>query len=66
MREIHAYKVLAETDEGKRSLGRFRRRQEGEIKINLEKCGVKVWTTFILLRIGTGGWGQNCEQGNEF
>jgi hypothetical protein len=39
----------------KRSLGRSRRRWEGNIKMDLQGVGWGVWTGLICLRIGTGG-----------
>jgi hypothetical protein len=51
-----AYRVLVGIPEGKRPLGRPRRRWEDNIKMDLEEMG---WggalTGFIWLRIGTGG-----------
>jgi hypothetical protein len=47
------YRVLVEKPEGKRPLGRPRRRWEDNIKIDLLKVGVR--TGLIWLRIGTGG-----------
>jgi hypothetical protein len=41
--------------EGKRSLGRTRRRWEDNIKMGLQEVGWGAWTGLIWLRIGTGG-----------
>jgi hypothetical protein len=41
--------------EGKRPLGRPRRRWEDNIKMELQEVGVKAWTGSMWLRIGTGG-----------
>jgi len=40
--------------EGKRPLGRTRRRWE-DIKMDLQEVGYGAWTGLIRLRIGTGG-----------
>jgi len=45
-----SYRVLVGKPEGKRPLGRPRRRWEGNIKMNLQEVGCGSW-----LRIGTGG-----------
>jgi hypothetical protein len=46
------YRVLVGKPEGKKPLGRPRRRWEGNIKMDLQEmgCGL-IWP-----RIGTGGW----------
>jgi hypothetical protein len=41
--------------EEKRPLGRRRRRWEDNIKMDLKKQDVEVWTRSSWLRIGTGG-----------
>jgi len=41
--------------EGKRPLGRPRRRWEDDIKVDLQDVGCGVWTGSRWLRIGTGG-----------
>ena len=41
--------------EGKRLLGRHRRRCEDNIKIDLQEVGWGEWTGLIWLTIGTGG-----------
>jgi hypothetical protein len=50
-----AYRVLVERSEGRRPLGRPRRRWENNIKIDLQEVGWGAWTGMIWLRIGTGG-----------
>jgi hypothetical protein len=41
--------------EGRRPLGRLRRRWEDNIKMDLQDVGWGAWTGSIWLRIGTGG-----------
>jgi len=48
-------RVLVGNPEGKRSLGRPRRRWEDNIKMVLQKVGWRARTGLIWLRIGTGG-----------
>jgi len=48
------YRVLVGKPEGKRPLGRPRRRWEDNIIMDLKELGVGVWTGLIWLRIGTG------------
>jgi hypothetical protein len=48
------YKVLVRKPEGKRPLGRPRRRWEDGIRMDLRKIGLGVWIEFDWLRIGTG------------
>jgi hypothetical protein len=50
-----AYRVLVGRPEGKRPLGRPRRRWEDDIKMNFKKWIVEAWTELIWLAIGTGG-----------
>jgi hypothetical protein len=50
-----AYRVLVGRPEGRRPLGRPRRRWENNIKIDLQEVGWGAWTGLIWLRIGTGG-----------
>jgi hypothetical protein len=50
-----AYRVLVGRPEGKRPLGRHRRRWEDNIKIDLQEVGWGAWNGLIWLRIGTGG-----------
>jgi hypothetical protein len=50
------YRFLVEKPEGKRSLGRHRRRWEDNIKADLQEVGCGVWTVLSWLRIETGGW----------
>jgi hypothetical protein len=47
-----AYRALVGKPEGRRPLGRPRRRWEDNIKMDLREVG---WTGSIWLRIGTGG-----------
>jgi hypothetical protein len=49
------YKVLVGKPEGKRPLGRPKRRWEDGIRMDLRKTGCGVWSGFNWLRIGTGG-----------
>ena len=49
------YRVLVGKPEGKRPLGRPRRRWEDNIKVDLEEVGRGVWSGSSWLRIGTGG-----------
>jgi hypothetical protein len=50
------HKVLVGKHEGKRPLGRLRRRWEDNIKMDLQEVGRGVWGTgWSWLRIGTGG-----------
>jgi hypothetical protein len=50
-----AYRVLVGKPEGRRPLGRPRRRWEDNIKMDLREVGWGAWTGSIWLRIGTGG-----------
>ena len=49
------HRVLVGKPEGKRPLGRPRRRWEDNIKMDVRKWGVGVWTGWVWLRIGTSG-----------
>ena len=49
------YTILVGKPEGKRPLGRPRRRREDNIKMDLQKVICGVWTGSIWLRIGTDG-----------
>jgi hypothetical protein len=51
---INAYKILDRRPEGKRPLGRLRRRDGDNIKMEL-KQGVIFWTGYNGLRIWTNG-----------
>jgi hypothetical protein len=54
--ERKLYKVLVGKPEGKRPLGRPRRRCEDGIRMDLRETGLGgVWIGFDWLRIGTGG-----------
>jgi hypothetical protein len=50
-----AYGVLVGKPEGRRPLGRPKRRWEDNIKTDLWEVGWGVWTGLGWLRIGTGG-----------
>jgi hypothetical protein len=49
------YKILVGKPEGKRPLGRARRRWKGNTRMILGKWGGKMWTGCLWLRIGTSG-----------
>jgi len=49
------HRVLVGKIEGRRPLGRPRRRWEDNIKMDLQEVGWGAWTGLIWLRIGTGG-----------
>jgi hypothetical protein len=53
----NAYRILVGEPEGKRPLGRPRRRWEDNIKMNLREMGWDgmEWNGLIWLRIGTSG-----------
>jgi hypothetical protein len=53
--ERKVYKILVGKPEGKKPLGRPRRRWEEGIKMDLRDIGWGVWTGFDRLRIGTLG-----------
>jgi hypothetical protein len=50
-----AYRILVGRPEGRRPLGRPRRRWEDNIKMYLQEVEWVAWTGLIWLRIGTGG-----------
>jgi hypothetical protein len=50
-----AYRILVRRPEGRRPLGRPRRRWEDNIKKDLQEVGLGPGTGLIWLRIGTGG-----------
>jgi hypothetical protein len=50
-----AYNILFEWPEGRRPLGRPRRRWDDNVKMYLREIGFGMWIGFIGLRIGTGG-----------
>jgi hypothetical protein len=49
-----AYRILVGRLEGRRPLGRPRRRWEDNIKMDLQEVGWGAWTGLIWLRIGSG------------
>ena len=49
------YRVLVGKPEGKRLLGRPRRRGEENIEMNLQEVGCGLWNGSSWLRIGKGG-----------
>jgi len=53
--ERGAYRVLVGKPEGKRPLGRPRRRCVGNIRMDLQRWYVGIWTGLGWPRIGTGG-----------
>jgi hypothetical protein len=53
--ERNVYKVLVGKPEGRRPLGRPRRRREDGIRMDLREIGLGVWNGFDCLRTGTGG-----------
>ena len=50
-----AYRVLVGKREGRRPLGKPRRRWEDNIKLDVREMGWEAWIGSIRLRIGTGG-----------
>jgi hypothetical protein len=56
-------KILVEEPEGKRPLGRPRRRWWVILKWILAKSVLRVWIGFVLLRMGP--LADSCERGNE-
>jgi hypothetical protein len=50
-----AYRILVGTSEGRRPLGRPRRRWEDNIIMDLQEVGWEARTALIWLRTGTGG-----------
>jgi hypothetical protein len=58
-----AYRVLVGKPEGKRPLGRPRRRWEDTTKMDLQEVGWGNVDCMTWLRIGTGAG--NCKRGNE-
>jgi hypothetical protein len=50
---IGVYRVLVGKPEGRRPLGRPRRRWEDDIKMDLQEVGCGVWSVSSWLRIGT-------------
>jgi hypothetical protein len=54
---------LAGEDEGKRSSGRARHRENDTIKINLKEIGWLLWYGFVRVRIGPGA--SSCKYSDE-
>jgi hypothetical protein len=50
-----AYRASVGKPEGRRPLGRPRRRWEDNIKTDIQEVGGKAWTELLSLRIRTGG-----------
>jgi hypothetical protein len=55
MEEEKVYKILVGKPEGKKPLGRPRRRWKDGIRMDLREIGLGVWIGFDWLRTGTGG-----------
>ena len=55
--EREVYKVLVGKPEGRRPLGRPRRRWVVNIRMDLQEVGVDIWTELGWARIETGGGG---------
>jgi len=53
--ERGVYKVLVGKPEGRRTLGRPRRRWVDNIRMNLQELDVSIWTGLGWARIETGG-----------
>jgi hypothetical protein len=53
--ERKVYKILVGKPEGKRPLGRPRRRCEDGIRMDRMEIGGRMWSGFNWLRIGAGG-----------
>jgi hypothetical protein len=51
----NVYTLMVGKPEGKRPLGRPRRRWIDNIKMDLLEIGGMLWTGLVWLRIGTGG-----------
>ena len=47
------YIVLVQKPDGKKSLGRPRRRWENNIKMYLQEVGWRAWTGLVCIRVGT-------------
>jgi len=48
------YRIVVRKPEGKRPLGRPRRRREHNIKMDLQEVGLGAWTGSLWLWVGTG------------
>jgi hypothetical protein len=53
--KMNAYRIFVGKPEGRRPLGRPRRRWVDNIKMDLRDIGWSIWTGSIWLRIGTSG-----------
>jgi hypothetical protein len=51
----NAYRLLVGMPEGRRPLGRPRRRWLDNIRMDLQKWNAVMWIGLVWLRIGTGG-----------
>jgi hypothetical protein len=51
-----AYRLLVGKTEGRRLLGRTRRRFEENIIINLKRNRIRAWSGLIWLKIWESGW----------
>jgi hypothetical protein len=51
----NTYRILMGKPEGKRPLGKLRRRWVGNIKMDIKRYDGAVWPGLIWLRIGTSG-----------
>jgi hypothetical protein len=60
---LNEWRPVVGRPEGRRPLGRPRRRWEDNIKMDVQEVGWGAWTGLIWLRIGTRG--SSCECGNE-
>ena len=50
------YRVLVGKPEGKRSLGRLRRRWEDGMKVDLKEVGWWAWTVLNWFKVVSGDW----------
>jgi hypothetical protein len=55
IKKRNAYRLLVGKPEGRRPLGRSRRRWLDDIRMDLVEVGWGMWTGLVWLRIGTGG-----------
>jgi hypothetical protein len=52
---VYTYRVLVGTPEGRRPLGKPRRKWKDNIKMDVQEVGCGVWTGLSWLRTGTSG-----------